>query len=69
MNTITQPLYKDKIVAQKRALQDPNWVKWSLIAIAVSFISLFICIPLGLVIFQAFLMFLLILELFGGYYC
>ena len=54
MNAITQPLYKDKIVAQKRALQDPNWVKWSLIVIAISFISLFICIPLSLVIFQAF---------------
>jgi sulfate transport system permease protein len=54
MNAITQPLYKDKIVAQKRALQDPNWVKWSLIVITISFITLFICIPLGLVIFQAF---------------
>jgi len=54
MNAITQPLYKDKIVAQKRALQDPSWVKWSLIVITISFITLFICIPLGLVIFQAF---------------
>ena len=39
---------------QPQALQDPDWVRWSLIAIAVSFISLFICLPLGLVIFQAF---------------
>ncbi|MCX7106554.1 MAG: sulfate ABC transporter permease subunit CysW [Methylococcales bacterium] len=54
MNTVTKPLYKDKIVAQQRALQDPDWVKWSLITIALSFISLFICIPLGLVIVQAF---------------
>ena len=39
---------------QPQALQDPDWVRWSLVAIAVSFISLFICLPLGLVIFQAF---------------
>jgi sulfate transport system permease protein len=54
MNTITQPLNRDKVVTQQRALQDPTWVRWSLIAIAIGFISLFICVPLGLVIFQAF---------------
>ena len=54
MNTITQPLNKDKVVTQQRALQDPTWVRWGLTAIAISFISLFICVPLGLVIFQAF---------------
>ncbi len=53
MNTTTQPLHKDKIVAQQRALQDPTWVRWSLIAITIAFISLFICLPLGLVIYQA----------------
>ncbi len=54
MHTAAQPLKKDKVVTQQRALQDPTWVRWSLIAIAISFISLFICVPLGLVIFQAF---------------
>ena len=53
MNVITLPVPK-LIGRQSQALQDPDWVRWSLIAIAVSFISLFICLPLGLVIFQAF---------------
>ena len=48
------PLHKDKVVAQQHALQDPEWVRWSLITLAVSFITLFICLPLALVIFQAF---------------
>ncbi|MEI8210351.1 MAG: sulfate ABC transporter permease subunit CysW [Methylococcales bacterium] len=54
MHTAAQPLNKDKVVTQQHALQDPIWVRWGLIAIAISFISLFICVPLGLVIFQAF---------------
>ena len=52
MHTAAQPLNKDKVVTQQHALQDPIWVRWGLIAIAISFISLFICVPL--VIFQAF---------------
>ena len=52
MNAITQQV---KLVEhQQLALQDPDWVKWSLIAIAVGFIGLFICLPLGLVIVKAF---------------
>lgn len=52
MNAITQQV---KLVGhQQLALQDPDWVKWSLIAIAVGFIGLFICLPLGLVIVKAF---------------
>ena len=53
MNVITLPV-PQLIGRQSQALQDPDWVRWGLIAIAVSFISLFICLPLGLVIFQAF---------------
>ncbi len=54
MNAITQPVNPAKLVErQPLALQDADWVRWSLIAIAVSFISLFICLPLGLVIFKA----------------
>ena len=54
MTSITiQPQHKDKIVAQQQALQDPNWVRWGLIFIALSFITLFICGPLFLVIYQA----------------
>jgi sulfate transport system permease protein len=39
---------------QQEALQDADWVRWSLIAIAVGFIGLFICVPLALVFIQAF---------------
>ncbi|QWF70208.1 sulfate ABC transporter permease subunit CysW [Methylomonas paludis] len=39
--------------AYRQALNDPTWVKWLLIGIAVSFIGLFICVPLGLVLYQA----------------
>jgi sulfate/thiosulfate transport system permease protein len=39
--------------ASQQALSDPLWVKWLLIAFAVGFIILFLCVPLGLVLFQA----------------
>ncbi|MEI6145587.1 MAG: sulfate ABC transporter permease subunit CysW [Methylococcales bacterium] len=53
MNVIQLPV--NKLVAPKpQALQDPDWVRWSLITIAISFISLFILLPLGLVIVKAF---------------
>lgn len=35
-------------------LDDPKWLRWSLIAIALGFIILFLCVPLLLVIIQAF---------------
>jgi sulfate transport system permease protein len=35
-------------------LDDANWVRWSLITIALGFIILFLCVPLALVIIQAF---------------
>jgi len=54
MSAVTQPINPAKLVArQQLALQDADWLRWSLIAIAVSFISLFICLPLGLVIVKA----------------
>ena len=55
MNAITHPINPDRLVAhQQEALQDAGWVRWSLIAIAVGFIGLFICVPLALVFIQAF---------------
>ncbi len=54
MNATAQPINPGKLVErQQLALQDPDWVRWSLIVIALSFIGLFICLPLGLVIFKA----------------
>ena len=35
-------------------LDDANWVRWSLITIALGFVILFLCVPLLLVIIQAF---------------
>ena len=55
MNAITHPINPDRLVVrQQEALQDSNWVRWSLIAIAVGFIGLFICVPLAIVFIQAF---------------
>lgn len=38
----------------KRALHDPVWLRWSLIGIALGFILLFLCLPLWIVISEAF---------------
>ncbi len=53
MNVIQLPVAK-LVARQPQALQDPDWVRWSLVSIAVCFIGLFICLPLGLVIVKAF---------------
>ena len=39
---------------QRRALTDPAWLKWSLIVIALAFIGLFLCLPLVMVLSEAF---------------
>jgi sulfate/thiosulfate transport system permease protein len=55
MNAVTQPINPDRLVIrQQLALKDADWVRWSLIAIALSFVTLFICVPLVLVFIQAF---------------
>jgi sulfate transport system permease protein len=38
----------------KRALHDPAWLKWGLITTALGFILLFLCLPLWIVISEAF---------------
>jgi sulfate transport system permease protein len=40
--------------ASHQALHDSQWVRWGLTSIAIGFIVLFLCLPLGLVLFQAF---------------
>ena len=54
MNAIVQARGDSKTPAYQYALQDPNWIRWSLTAIATGFIVLFLCVPLGLVIVEAF---------------
>ena len=41
-------------IVHQSTLDDPKWVRWSLITIALGFIILFLCVPLLLVIIQAF---------------
>jgi sulfate transport system permease protein len=41
-------------VASHQALRDPTWVRWGLISITIGFITLFLCVPLALILFQAF---------------
>ncbi|HSH74008.1 MAG TPA: sulfate ABC transporter permease subunit CysW [Methylophilaceae bacterium] len=45
--------YKSK-VARSRATSEPAWVRWSLIGIAIAFLSLFLFIPLAAVFAEAF---------------
>ncbi|MEQ1529801.1 MAG: sulfate/thiosulfate ABC transporter permease CysW, partial [Methylococcales bacterium] len=54
MNALTTPLTEAKPHPHLHALQDPNWVRWALIAIALGFIALFLCAPLLLILVQAF---------------
>lgn len=52
MTTITFPLSSE---AQKqRAIQEPDWVRWSLIGLALVFLTLFLFIPLISVFYEAF---------------
>jgi sulfate transport system permease protein len=54
MIAITQEINNSKTSVTASALRDPDWLKYGLIAVALSFIFLFLCLPLGLVVFQAF---------------
>lgn len=53
--TATQSLITDTYgQTNRQALRDSRWIKWGLTGIAIGFIVLFLCVPLGLVLFQAF---------------
>jgi sulfate/thiosulfate transport system permease protein len=54
LTAIAQEISNTKTSVTASALRDPDWLKYGLIAVALSFIFLFLCLPLGLVIFQAF---------------
>ncbi|WP_036247457.1 sulfate ABC transporter permease subunit CysW [Methylobacter sp. BBA5.1] len=54
MSAIAYPINEAKAVERPQALRDPDWVRWSLTAVAVGFIVLFLCLPLGIVIIEAF---------------
>jgi sulfate transport system permease protein len=54
MSAIAYPVNEAKAVERPHALRDPDWVRWSLTTIAIGFIGLFLCLPLGLVMVEAF---------------
>ncbi|MGJ0491403.1 sulfate ABC transporter permease subunit CysW [Methylobacter sp.] len=54
MSAIAYPVNEAKAVERPHALRDPDWVRWSLTAIAIGFIGLFLCLPLGIVMVEAF---------------
>lgn len=54
MNAITIPANGLQVQSRQQALGDPDWVRWGLTAIAVGFIFLFLCLPVAIVITEAF---------------
>lgn len=57
MSAITQPLnqtIQTKQHPQQYALDDPSWLKNGLIATSIGFMIMFLCLPLGLVLYEAF---------------
>ncbi|WP_020563920.1 sulfate ABC transporter permease subunit CysW [Methylosarcina fibrata] len=54
MNAITIPATELQTQARRRALHDPDWVRWGLTAVTVGFIFLFLCLPVAIVITEAF---------------
>jgi sulfate transport system permease protein len=54
MNALVQPVKQFKKEQIQHATEDPSWVRYTLISISLSFILLFLFLPLGLVISKAF---------------
>jgi sulfate transport system permease protein len=53
MHAATHPIADTTGVSVRQALHDPLWIRWGLTAIAIGFIVIFLCVPLGLVLYQA----------------
>ncbi|MDD5113975.1 MAG: sulfate ABC transporter permease subunit CysW [Methylobacter sp.] len=54
MNALVQPVKQFKKEQIQHATDDPRWVRYTLISVSLSFILLFLFLPLGLVISKAF---------------
>lgn len=52
--TANPALVLDRVGSWKRATEEPNWVRLSLIAVALSFLTLFLVLPLAVVLYGAF---------------
>ena len=53
MNAITN-IPPTKAPSLQQALHDPVWIRGLLTVVAVGFIMLFLCLPLAIVMFEAF---------------
>jgi len=54
MNTITVSEAIDQAPRRQAAIGDTPWVQWGLVAVSVGFIFLFLCLPLAVVLVEAF---------------
>ncbi|MGR9085888.1 MAG: sulfate ABC transporter permease subunit CysW [Gammaproteobacteria bacterium] len=54
MNAITFSSNAIPVQSHQHAMRDPDWVRWILTTIAVGFIFLFLCLPLAIVLIEAF---------------
>jgi sulfate transport system permease protein len=54
MNAITRSAPAEQGARRPTSLSDPSWVKGGLIAVTVGFIVLFLCLPLAVVLVEAF---------------
>jgi sulfate/thiosulfate transport system permease protein len=54
MNAITVSEAVGQAPRRQIALGDAPWVQWGLVAVSVGFIFLFLCLPLAVVLFEAF---------------
>lgn len=52
--TLAAPLPLDRSGSWKRATEEPNWVRYTLLGITLTFLSLFLVLPLLVVLFGAF---------------
>lgn len=52
--TAALPIPLDRSASWKRATEEPDWVRLSLIAVALSFLALFLVLPLLVVLYGAF---------------
>ena len=54
MSATVQPIGNTQQHPQQYALSEPDWVRIALITLSVGFMILFLCLPLGLVLYEAF---------------
>ncbi|MGR8952307.1 MAG: sulfate ABC transporter permease subunit CysW [Gammaproteobacteria bacterium] len=54
MNAITYFEANEQMAPRRNAVRDASWVQWALIMVTMGFIFLFLCLPLAVVLVEAF---------------